>query len=496
MEKFRAFLEVLKKFHFWVLCGLIFLLSFVSWFLATSGQAKQFLVRKGQIENQRSVVDRIAKNSEHPSAKYIQQIRDLESGPLTKQVANASSRLYLEQLNHNDLPRLFTDDKDQEGFKTAFEKIRAPMEDIEKLPPSQQLDDFYRSRYRNHIVEYFPKLFDRIELRTVVEDKDVPAANGQPTKKTIGIVIWDDAKKKSDSVLARLPNNPTTLDIMVAQEDLWVYDTLLKVVRNTNNVGSDQDHYQKPASHKVARIKKILAMDIGKDAVQSWNKCERSLFNLPAEVGGTGAEVHIAPPIPTAPTDRNSLLVGRYVDDKGKPILDPSQQPYGEFRMMPINLKVIIEQKEIPRLLAECANSAMRIDVRAVRILVEEPPLVDLNAPDSSTGGSSSAGGETGPMAPNLPMHPGMGRGDSVGNKGEFVYKEESFDPVYQPVPVEVQGLIYIYNPPHVQNPGETAGDNGGQSMPATPKGGSPTAPTIPAASSPPTNTPARGGRS
>ncbi len=41
--------------------------------------------------------------------------------------------------------------------------------------------------------------------------------------------------------------------------------------------------------------------------------------------------------------------------------------------MMPINLKVVIEQKDIPRLLAECANSAMRIDVRGVRILVQQP---------------------------------------------------------------------------------------------------------------------------
>ena len=42
MEQFRAFLEKLKNYHFWVLCGLILLLSFVSWFLATSDEAKRF----------------------------------------------------------------------------------------------------------------------------------------------------------------------------------------------------------------------------------------------------------------------------------------------------------------------------------------------------------------------------------------------------------------------------------------------------------------------
>ena len=40
--------------------------------------------------------------------------------------------------------------------------------------------------------------------------------------------------------------------------------------------------------------------------------------------------------------------------------------------MMPVDLQVVIEQKDIPRLLAECATQRW-IDVRAVRILVEKP---------------------------------------------------------------------------------------------------------------------------
>ena len=164
----------------------------------------------------------------------------------------------------------------------------------------------------------------------------------------------------------------------------------------------------------------------------------------------------------------------RYVDDKGKPLADPTQQPYGEFRMMPINLKVVIEQREIPRLLAECANSAMRIDVRRVRILVEEPPAVDLTAPEAAQPAANQA-----QRRPTMsrPVHGhalgGTGHGniqdDSGAGKGESAYEEESADPVYPPVPVEVQGIIYIYNPPKVQTSGETAGDNGGQTPQVTP---------------------------
>jgi hypothetical protein len=481
MEKFRAFLEVLKKYHFWVLCGLIVLLSFVSWFLATSEEAQQFLTRKREIDSKFELDRRISNTREHPSRKYIQGISDLESGTLTSQVANASTRLYREMRDNNPLPKIFPDEGYQENFKAAFEKIWAPMEDIEKLPPSKQLDDFYRTRYRNHIEGHFPKLFELIERRTVDEQ----------TKKTSGIVDWVDADQKIKTFLERYTggSTPSTLDIMMAQEDLWVYETLLKVIRNTNDVGPDPKHdpkhYLKPANHKVARIKQILAMDIGKDAVQSWTSCEKALINLPSEGGAA-----------TTTGRGGTPLAGRYVDDKGKPLLDPTQQPYGEFRMMPINLKVVIEQEEIPRLLAECANSAMRIDVRAVRILVQQPPPLDASATEASTGGSHPGGG-AGPSAPMgmaMPMGGMGGHGDA--GKDESVYNEESANPVYQPVPVEVQGIIYIYNPPRVQNPGETAGDSGSQAAPAAPPTpASPARAAIGAPTSPAAVTPLRGGR-
>ena len=247
----------------------------------------------------------------------------------------------------------------------------------------------------------------------------------------------------------------------------------------------------------MARIKQILAMDIGKDAVDSWSKCEKALFTLPGEAGGGRAATPAAdrraaamPPCRPAACGRPatssgvSPLAGRYVDDKGKPLADPTQQPYGEFRMMPINLKVVIEQKEIPRLLAECANSAMRIDVRRVRILVEEPPPVDLPrrmrlqaAPPRPKQPRLRQLRRQPPLRPDRPRrgrrliawrirrswvpdgggNPGAMESEASGRGASSPTSEESADPVYPPVPVEVQGIIYIYNPP----PGLKSGRDG-----------------------------------
>ncbi len=464
-----------------------------------------------QIEGKLTLVRSIAGNNEHPSAKSIEVIRDTESGPLSSQVANASSRLYREMRDSNPLPEVFPNKSEQKDFEAEFEKIWRPMEEIEKLP-ADALPELYRSQYRNHIETHFPKLFDLIERRTSGENPDDPAAGEHGVKsrppaglgggdadqhggKVVGIVDWVDAEKKMKTFKDRFAGGtPSTLDIMMAQEDLWIYGTLLKVIRNTNDVGPDPKHdakkYRKPDNHKMARIKQILAMDIGRDAVQSWSKCERALFNLPNEAGGA------PPPPPTAHgggvSSGASPLAGRYVDDKGKPLADATQQPYGEFRMMPINLKVVIEQREIPRLLAECANSAMRIDVRGVRILVQEPPPLDLTSPEASPGGQAPDSGTTPPS--HKGVHLGGGHGnvhDDSGGGGESVYNEESADPVYPPVVVEVQGIIYIYNPPKVQTAGETAGDKGGQAPQVTPSNSKPAgsaAPIAPAASGTATN--------
>ncbi len=311
MEQFRAFLEVLKKYHFWVLCGLILLLSFGSWFWAASSEDKLFGTRKGQLESKLGVLKQISGNLEHPSEEYINKILNVTGGSLADQVAGASSRLYDEQHHANPLPKLYPDNETQQkDFEKAFEAIWGPMEEIEKLPPGQ-LDHVYREAYSNHIAAHFPKLFDLIERRTEVANGDDPAAadprHQRPgairprdgvganlagaARKLTGIVDWVDADEKIKKFLERFSGGiPSTLDIMLAQEDLWVYETLLKVVRNTNDVNPDPKHdptkYQKPSSHKAAAIKQILAMDIGKDAVESWRKSENPIFTLAGEAGG------------------------------------------------------------------------------------------------------------------------------------------------------------------------------------------------------------------
>jgi hypothetical protein len=494
MEKFRAFLEVLKKYHFWVLCGLIVLLSAGSWYVAISSEEGNFAKQKSKYDSKLSMVQKIANTPQHPSREYINKILSITSDDLAKKVAKASELLYNEQQSDNKLAAVFTVEEDQKQFEAAFMKIWGPMEKIAEMPPGT-LQDLYRRRYRDHIKGEFPRLFQLIDRRTRSASTGAGAAAGptaRPTDaheeaaSTTGIVDWKDADEKIDTFLRRYTSStPTTLEIMMAQEDLWIYKTLLTVIHNTNNVSTEtnakagtheQRTYVKPESHKKARIKQILAMDIGKDAADSWAKSEKALFNLPGDAGGgiTPPSGNSAAPVQSTsaarPSAGSGALAGRYVDDKGKALLDATQQPYKEFRMMPIDLKVVIEQKEIPRLLAECANSAMRIDVRAVRVLAEDPSPADLGA--SGAAASAAAGSNT-EKAPSGSHATEFGMGHDAGAAGGDSESEaEGADPIYPPVPVEVQGIIYIYNPPAQDDSGK-AGENGQAAPAAT---GNPTA--------------------
>ena len=568
MEQLRTALEVLKKYHFWILCTLIVLVTFGVWFKATSDRSEAFKKAKSEIDGALASVGTISRTPDFPSEDYIQAIEYREDGnpegksDAAKKIANipgpeaslsgnvnkGASRLYADQNTGLRLPPIYPNNaEDQASFEKAFWKVwNHKIEDIEKPPaeeahsPQYELDKTYRLIYRDRIKDIFPELFKMIELRTTEANANGVAGGNDPrrgmrrlgnggeqravddqAKENSGVVDWPDYQQ-----LARRNENwndiPTTIAVMVAQEDLWVYEALLKVIRNTNDTGIDPKHdaknYKPPTLHKDARVKEIQALEIGSDATQSWAASENSVFTFPADGGApAGAQAGAAGPPPGGGFGRPgqaqyaqgangavSLLAGRYVDNSGKPVTDQTDPTKinQEFRMMPIDLKVVMEQKDIPRLLRECANSNMRIDVSSVRVLADKPPAFDPGggatapaeaAPATGPGPPRGArpdprgGGEPGPPRGMAAYRRGHGQGlgnmgqtPSQGN-GEYSYSDESADPTAPPVPVEIQGVIYIYNPPTARSPGGAAT---GAAPPTAPP------PTAPPPTAPPPTVP------
>ncbi len=114
-------------------------------------------------------------------------------------------------------------------------------------------------------------------------------------------------------------------------------------------------------------------------------------------------------------------MADRYVDDKGKPLPYTPQYPYAkhpsdEFKRMPIHLSFVMDQRRLPKLLVECANSTMPIEVQYIRIL--------------KVASTAGAAGQTSGSAPSK-------SGEGAGGLSSGDDRE-----------VEICGVIYIYNPP------------------------------------------------
>jgi hypothetical protein len=289
----------------------------------------------------------------------------------------------------------------------------------------------------------------------------------------------------------------------LAQEDLWVCQALLRVISNCYE-GAAKD---KPST---AVVKRIEHLDIGRDAAFAWMEAERALtpggparppgmpgtgptgpggmsgpggaagpggmmgpggmgpgMMQPGMMGpGAGGAGMMQPgmlgprtglsPTMTEEQIKQALVAGRYVDDKGMPLPydAPStyyvKHPFAEFKLMPVRMSLVMDQRRIPKLLVECANSNMPIEVRRVRIL--------------------TVAGTTG--MPGMAATPAGGQSEDV----------SSLD-----IPVEIQAWIYIYNPPDEKNLGK-----GAASLPAAlaPAAGPPiTPPQRPARQAGPTAT-------
>lgn len=109
-----------------------------------------------------------------------------------------------------------------------------------------------------------------------------------------------------------------------------------------------------------------------------------------------------------------ALLANRYLDSEGNP--DPGTGDTvgsAEFRQLPIRMNLMMDERWIPRILIECANAALPVEVKQLRI-----------NPDK-------AGGNFGGRATG-------GRGSRIRGLSDDANLAD----------VEIRGVVYIYNPP------------------------------------------------
>ena len=415
MDKVKVALALLKKYHFWVLCLLVLVITLTVWAKATADLAQQFDARKTQLDGSFTAVDGVCAIQNHPNEAVIAGV-EKDTDQLKKVVFVAWETLYNEQKDKNKLADDLTDDFKQEFYKGG------------ELKPA------HLEQYQNFILKHFDTLFN--DVLDVYREAapggatnsptgpgpagaapgggagalggGLPAGAGAGSNRTevpmTGTVVWSGRNE----LVSRYnwPARPTTEKVRMAQEDLWVYEALLRVIRNTNaDVVSAE-----PVNHRNAAVKEIKSLQIGSDTFPP-----TSVGVMPGQVAQSTA--------------------GRYVDGEGQPLSEDAPQA-AEYKIMPIQMELVMSPSRIPKLQVECANSNMPIEIRRVRI------RPGAGAPFNMAG---VAGAEA--------------RSPSA-RKGEASSVGQSVD---EDLPVEIQGVIYIYNPPDSEKLGT------GAVAPATP---------------------------
>ncbi len=250
-----------------------------------------------------------------PAAEMGQKVRRLSK--LREDGFRAWATLFEDQREKNPWPAELGQD-----FLTLINSI----DEDDEIPAR------YRERYLNFVEAYPDDLFNVVDLRRTDES----------TGETAGIVEWDVSDRRRIQDQLDWDSIPTTRQVRLTQEDLWVYKALLSAIAAANKGA---------ASRRDASVMAIRTLRIGRDA----------LVGKPAGVERAGQA--------TPKEERyGGPLDGRYADADGKPLAADAEPPFAEFKMLPLRAVLVADQRKIAGLLVAFANASLPVEVRRVRL--------------------------------------------------------------------------------------------------------------------------------
>ncbi|HUT88101.1 MAG TPA: hypothetical protein VMY37_01270, partial [Thermoguttaceae bacterium] len=190
---------------------------------------------------------------------------------------------------------------------------------------------------------------------------------------------------------------------------------------------------------------------------------------------------------------KSQLINYRYVDQNGMPLAATASPPFAEFKMMPVRMLLVVDQRRVANLLINCANSPMPVVVWQVGLNPGKGGTLNLGT--TGSGMDSAYGGAFGggmPMGGG--MMPGMGGGDMYGEESGASAYNMGGGPTAQnrdqqttyDMPIEIQGIIYVFNPPDREKLGTGSAGEEAPMPPAAAPGMPPAgAPVVPPAGAP-----------
>lgn len=525
----------IKKNYFWLLAALCGILSVTFWFMATSGLAGEAATWLSSINQAEQTAQSVVSTPNHPNSVTHTKM-DERIDALADDVFAAWDARYDKQRKYLTWHTFLGDQ-----FIAKVSRLQPIEQHVSPDDPREILNPNERERYRNFIDRALPQLAEIIDTPWHEEVDASSSSVGGPGEKSFdGVVDWSVSNQKEihESRFSWPGRPPTTLEILYAQEDYWVLDAILRIIKQTN--GDISQRYQ-------AAIKTVKFIDIGRDAIgfggaivpasSSGGSAGGGDSMMPGGMGmsGPGGMAGSSP----GGTDMMSAGMAsagnaeaqgsgtpsgddpgdnRYIDTEFKPVAakdirnafsstSASDAYLIVAKRMPVRLGLVIDHRQLPKLLAECGNADLQVEVRQVRIGVESLPDFrtfvgggaaaggsglmggmdqmsgsgggGMFGQSSTTGGGDDDGGGDGGIF-------GSGGGGMAGMSGGMyggggATQMKLSDDSPNDVHVEIYGIIYIYNPVNREKLGKAV-EQAGEETEASEDGTTPATGAQPAA--------------
>lgn len=523
MDQLKPVIEFCKKQYFWILLTLLSLVSIAGFVMTKMSLSAQLKTQQSLVDSKYSSVQEVAsKASTHPNENSHKEM-DRIVGVIAEDVRKAWELQYLRQVKIMQWPNSLGPD-----FVSLVDKYR-PIETLQFPLTQEPLGVPYRERFRDYVDPLFPRLAKIIGANWEATVDDIVPGGvggasggiGAPTGSGAGrmsgpggmdpggmlggpdasggntgiagpkpLVYWQPNSQKElmQNVLWWHDKKkvPSTLEILYTQEDLWIIEGLMNIIKATN--GDAQESFQ-------AAIKEIEFLRIGKSAVGRAGNLTSlgstgnmgmggmggmgGSSGMPTPGGGDDADAQMdmgdsggSAPTPgsdgmggnldggsmeggAATPNSPDPAAGRYVDTAFQPIagemlrtvvssgaLNPTDAPLAVAKRVPVRMRFKMDQRKLNRLLTECGNADLLFEIRQVRINTEAHG-------DAGAGGMMGAmgGGRAGPTLGGSAGAGGIGAPDegseATGGSGAAVVgTAKSYD-----LPVEIYGIVYLFNP-------------------------------------------------
>lgn len=404
MDKVRVILAMLKKHHFWIFSVVVSGAILGCWYQAKGSLSQLYATEKSSIETARQGLEAIKSNAFHPNPEFKTGV-DAEREKLKLSTDNEWQKLYERQKS------VFIWPAELPAFAEWEASGRA-----------KPMDRLMRQQYQSFIDDEFPRLEQLVNVRrekypqgTGPTSAPSPSRGPYPgpmaayggagqTVEMIGVVDWDpgDFTKLKDGLKTWGTKEPVEIEVLMCHESLAVYRSLLKAIALCNANATDNDN---------AVVKRIQALDIGRDASNPGPFDGVSNVIMPGDLlampEGTINPASVYGEMRgmvegEMPSKESILLENRYLDGSGKPVPADAAQtspPFAEFKLMKVRLCLVVDQRGIPKILANLANAELGVEVHQVRINPLKSEVV------------TNVRGNLGAGAGGMAGYPGAGRG-------------------------------------------------------------------------------------